>query len=174
MALIFQYGSNMSTERLNSEARLQGDAKYVRNAYTVDDFELDFTVCSKNNRCAAADIVLGSGRKIWGVLYEIPDYLICRDTSGDRRSLDKIEGEGKNYRRIPISLKDIDGQPVEAQTYVVLKERDYELQTSLDYVTHILNGLYKHDMPDEYITYVKQRIINNNPSLGTAIEQFGR
>jgi hypothetical protein len=88
MALVFQYGSNARSERLNANDRLCGDARPVGIAHTQDYYELDFTVWSKKNKCAAADIVPGSGRKIWGVLYEIPDYLIRRETSGKRKSLD--------------------------------------------------------------------------------------
>jgi len=43
---------------------MKGDAKPVGIAYTKDDYELDFTVWSNGNQCAAADIVPGSGRKI--------------------------------------------------------------------------------------------------------------
>ena len=94
MALVFQYGSNLSSERINSDSRLKGDARPVGIAYTEDDFELDFSVWSKGNNCAAADIIPGAGRKIWGVIYEIPDYLIERTSAKerDRKSLDAIEG----------------------------------------------------------------------------------
>jgi len=173
MALVFQYGSNTSSKRLNSSDRLQGDAKPVGIAYTRDDFELDFTVWSTGNQCAAADIVPGSGRKIWGVLYEIPDHLIRRDTAGNRRSLDDIEGEGTNYQRMTISLKYPNGRPVkpDAITYVV-KDRKKGLQTSLEYVCHIIVGLHEHGVPEEYIEYVKMRIVKNNPSLKEEMERM--
>jgi hypothetical protein len=86
MALVFQYGSNTSSKRINSANRLRGDAISLGLACTVEDFQFDFTVWSTTNNCAAADIIKGSGRKLWGVLYEIPDYLIRRDTAGSRCS----------------------------------------------------------------------------------------
>lgn len=166
MALVFQYGSNTSSKRLNSSDRLQGDAKPVGIACTKDDFELYFNVWSTRNQCAAADIVPGFGRKIWGVLYEIPDHLIRRDTAGNRKSLDAIEGEGTNYQRMTISLKYPNDLPVkpDAVTYVV-KDRKKGLQTSLLYVRHIIVGLREQKVPEEYIEYVKMRIVMNNPSL---------
>jgi len=171
MTLVFQYGSNADSERLNSNDRLRGDAQQRGIAYTEDDFELDFTVQSKSNQCAAADIVSGSGRKIWGVLYEIPDHLIRRETSGDRKSLDAIEGEGVNYRKVPISLRRADGTSLEQEviTYVAIK-RQSGIQTSLEYASHIVLGLREHNVPEDYIEYVKGRIIANNPALRNGIE----
>jgi hypothetical protein len=51
--------------------------------------------------------VAGHGRKIWGVIYDIPDYLIPRKTADAKRrkSLDEIEGEGKNYKRVKTKLR---------------------------------------------------------------------
>src|SRR5438045_1058197 len=123
MAYVFQYGSNTSTVRLNSNDRLQGDARPLGAAYTQEDFDLDFDVWSTKNNCAASDIVSGHGRKIWGVLYEIPDYLITSDTSGQRKSLDAIEG--LKYKRISIALNQPDGTPVHENviTYVVIETR---------------------------------------------------
>jgi hypothetical protein len=164
MALVFQYGSNTSPSRFNSDNRLRGDARSLGAVCTDEDFELDFTVSSVQNQCAAGDIVPGCGRKIWGVLYEIPDYLIRRETAGDRRSLDAIEGS--KYERRIIAVRNPDGTPVagEVITYVV-RDRESGIQTSLDYCRHIIEGLREHNVPDEYIEYVKARMIVNNPGL---------
>jgi len=168
MAYVFQYGSNMSATRLNSQDRLGGDARALGATYTDEDFELAFDVWSNGNQCAAGDIIPGHGRKIWGVLYQIPDYLIKRETSGKRKSLDGIEG--KRYERIPISLRHPDGTAVNEDviTYVVRDdERQDNLRTSLDYCRHIISGLrdYSDIVPDEYVDYAKARMIANNPDL---------
>src|SRR5688572_21902663 len=83
-ALIFQYGSNMSTARLNSLDRLQGDARPIGIAYTDENYDLLFDIWSTSNNCAAADIVTGE-KKIWGVVYEIPQWLIRREPSQLRK-----------------------------------------------------------------------------------------
>jgi len=173
MALVFQYGSNTSSERLNSNARLRGDARLVGIAQTEDDFELEFTTWSHTNRCAVADIVPGSGRKIWGVVYEIPDYLIRKETSGERKSLDAVEGEGKNYRRVSIAVRLPDGRSFEDEviTYMVTN-RTSGLCTSLEYASHIIRGLREHRVPEEYIAYVKAKVIANNPGIKDKIELF--
>jgi hypothetical protein len=171
MALVFQYGSNTSSKRINSSDRLQGDACPVGIAYTKDDFELEFTIWSQTNKCASANIKPGSGRKIWGVLYEIPDYLISRETSGKRKSLDAIEGEGKNYKKGPIALLYQNGLPIEQKviTYVGVNRKS-GIETSLKYACHIIKGLREHKIPDDYTEYVKTRVIANNPKLRNDIK----
>jgi hypothetical protein len=76
MALVFQYGSNCLDSQINGKNRLCGDAKFVGIAETVDDFELAFDVWSTGRRCAASNIVVSPGRKVWGALYDVPDFLI--------------------------------------------------------------------------------------------------
>ena len=166
MKLVFQYGSNTSSRRLNSEERLRGDARVVGLARTVESFELDFTVWSQQNDCAAADLVPGAGRTIWGVLYQIPVHLIERHTAGERNSLDAIENEGRNYVRVAIDVRLADGRRIdgEAITYVVRKRRD-GLVTSFAYARHILEGLSEQGAPADYLAYVRQRIVRNNAAL---------
>jgi AIG2-like family len=173
MTLVFQYGSNASVLRLNSEDRLRGDAQPIGIAYTDEDFELDFTVWSQKNKCAAADIIQGSGRKIWGVLYDIPDYLIHRETSQGRRSLDAIEGEGANYERISIRVREPNGQLVDdlVITYVV-KSKVENLRTNLQYASYIIKGLREQNVPTDYIEYVKQRVKLNNSDINEEIDQI--
>lgn len=167
MALVFQYGSNMSVTRLNGKDRLAGDAKPVCIARTTETFELAFTVWSNLNDCAAADLVPSqSGRSVYGVVYEIPDALLHRDTAKEqkRKSLDAIEGEGINYVRRTVNLMGVDGQKINAITYVA-KDRKTDLKTSSPYVQHILAGLKEHEIPAEYRDYVHSRIIENNCEL---------
>jgi hypothetical protein len=163
MALVFQFGSNVRYDRLNSPQRLNGDARLVDVVRTREAFELDFTVWSEGNGCAAADMVPGRGRSLWGVLYEVPDFLVATETAGGRRSFDEIECE---YVRSSITVVSGDGHGVETEalTYMVPEKR-FDLRTGLDYVTHILTGLREREVPGEYIDYVRDRILTNNPAL---------
>jgi hypothetical protein len=171
MTLVFQYGSNTLSERLNSNSRLRRDALLIGLVVTVESFRLDFTTWSDGNQCAAADIIPDSDRKIWGVLYKIPDYIIQRETSGDRKSLDAIEGE--NYQRVPIKVQNPDGTPIEDDviTYMVINKR-FDIRTSYKYAEYIISGLREREAPDEYINYVKIRVITNNPDLKQQIEEL--
>ena len=38
-------------------------------------------------------------------------------------------------------------------------------RTSIEYASYIIAGLREHDAPDEYLAYVKKRVIANNPNL---------
>lgn len=171
MALVLQYGSNTSSARLNSQERLCGESRDLGLAVTEDEFELCIDVWSDQNDCAAADLRPGSGRAIWGVLYEVPYDLIARETAGNRKSLDAIEG--RKYQRRPIAVRRPDGTKVEGSviTYTVI-EPEEGLRTSLAYVAHILRGLRDHGAPADYLTYVKRRAVANNPELAAAIEDI--
>lgn len=174
MALVFQYGSNMSVARLNGEDRLAGDAKPICVARTIEPYDLMFTVWSESNECAAADLVPGyTGRSIYGVLYEIPDFLLSRDTAKqrNRKSLDAIEGEGANYVRAMIDLVIDNESTVSAITYLV-RERRTGLKTSSAYIQHIFHGLKQHSIPEEYCQYVRSRIIENNSTLENELSEI--
>ena len=121
--MVFQYGSNMSSKRLNSPDRLCGAANFIGLAQTIDDFDINFTVWSKGNWCAAADLVPGArGRMVLGVLYEIPDHLLSCGTAGSQKSLDAIEGP--RYRRHKIKVCTCAGPhgTHEAWTYTVAEK----------------------------------------------------
>ena len=171
MSLVFQYGSNMSVARINGKDRLAGAAQPICIARTVEPFDLMFTVWSKFNNCAAADLVPSKmGRSIYGVVYDVPDFLLSRDTAQrqNRRSLDEIEGEGINYVRTTINLIKDHESTFRGITYVV-KVRRTGLKTSFAYVQHILHGLKEHNIPDEYCQYVRSKIIENNSDLRDAL-----
>jgi hypothetical protein len=171
MALIFQYGSNCLESQINGEDRLRGDAKFVAIARTAEDYQLAFDALSRNRGCAASDIVRSLGNKVWGVLYEVPEFLIERKTAKEqgRISLDQIEGEGTNYKRISIDVICHDGNAHTAITYTVIRPLPY-VQTNIDYVRHIVLGLREHYIPEEYITTVKAIARANNPTIAAAVE----
>jgi hypothetical protein len=167
--LVFQYGSNTEPDRLNSNDRLRGDAVDHGLVRTAGNFELWFDVWSHVNACAAADIQEGGDHPVWGVVYDIPDFLISRETSGARKSLDAIEGV--QYERRSIAVMDPMGaaEPSPVVTYTA-KVRRLGLRTSLAYVAHIIRGLRSHNAPREYVAYVKQRIVANNPDLSGSVD----
>jgi gamma-glutamylcyclotransferase len=170
MAFLFQYGSNMSTERLNDSCRLRGDARAVGKAITEEVFQLTFDLWSEKAEppCASADIINGAGRKIWGIVYEIPDYLIKKEDAAprNRKSMDQIEGQ--NYERRIIKLRWPDGHPVTDAviTYVGRpSRRKKKIRTTFNYVEHILRGMREHHIPNEYVDYVRSVVLESNPDL---------
>ena len=169
MTLLFQYGSNTSQSRLNSQDRLMGDATPLGLFETTREHRLEFSVPSKTNNCAAANLAAAPGRRIRGVVYEVPDHVMSKATAGPRRSMDEIEGS--RYHREAITLLDpaglLGGRPV--LTYLVTSPKA-GLLTSLAYVTHIISGLRSFDAPAEYIQYVKDCAVRNNPGLAAGLD----
>jgi hypothetical protein len=173
MALVFQYGSNCSESQINNEDRLCGDAKFVAIVVTVDDYQLAFDVWSTRRGCAASDIVARPGSKVWGVLYEVPDYLIERKSAAakNRKSLDAIEGEGKNYKRETIAVRRADGSIVSAFTYRV-RNPQQGLKTNLEYVGYIVEGLRGHGVQEGYVEIVKRLAQANNPAIAAQVKRL--
>lgn len=108
MPLIFQSGSNCTAGRLNSPNRLNGNAEDRGCACTIEDFDIAFDVYSQTNGCAAADLVPTSGRKAWGVLYEIPDDFIRGKRTDGQKTLAQIEG--KRYDEKTIRVRNRNGK----------------------------------------------------------------
>jgi gamma-glutamylcyclotransferase (GGCT)/AIG2-like uncharacterized protein YtfP len=84
---------------------------------------------------------MSPGNKVWGALYDVPDFLIERKTASaqNRKSLDAIEGEGENYKREIITVRRDNGPSVNALTYRVENPKP-DLKTSLEYVGYIVEG----------------------------------
>ena len=101
---------------------------------------------------------------VFGVLYEIPDHLLSRDTAGERKSFDAIEGRRYQRHAIRVSRVDDPQTPTTAWTYTVINKHA-GLRTSLEYARHILDGLREHQAPQDYIDHVRSRITENNPDL---------
>jgi cation transport regulator ChaC len=173
MTIVFQYGSNCLESEINSAKRLCGDAKFVGIAQTVEDFVLAFDVWSKKRQCAASDIVRVPGGKVWGVLYEVPDDLIDRETAKarGRKSFNEIEGEGANYKREMLDVRRPDGEVVNVLTYTVRSPRS-SLKTSKEYVGFIVAGLRDHGVSEDYIAQVKAIAVANNPQISAAVERL--
>jgi len=163
----------MLISRLNSENRLRGDAILVASAQTVNNYELVFDIWSNSNDCAAADILPDRGRRIWGVVYRIPERLISRYTAGSRKSLDAIEGEGSNYSRVNIDVE-IKVPELKAEKVItyVGKNRGEGIKTSYKYTSFIFRGLREHRILEDYIDYVKMQVTENNPDLAKQIRNL--
>src|SRR6266516_4436703 len=109
MAFVFQYGSNCNKRRLNDPGRLNGGAKDLGRAQTVEMFEIAFNKRVQSTGFAAADLIKPrkGGRRIWGVLYEV-------SKAGFER-LRKIEGS--SYRPQDIAVEDSDGLRKTVKTF---------------------------------------------------------
>lgn len=165
MALVFQYGSNASQERLLGPDRLNGHGTVIGRAETVEDYDIAFDVWSTTNQCAASDLNPTPGRKAWGVLYEIPDDFIRGERSDRKRTLAQIEGP--NYAEEKIRVRRPGGDPEEAVTFLVKSDnRTRGLFTSAKYVFWIVSGLREQGVAEAYIRHVVEVAKETNSGAG--------
>lgn len=161
MPLVFQYGSNCTTARLNGPNRLDGKAVDRGKAQTVEDFDIAFDAYSRTNGCAASDIVAAPGKKAWGVLFEIPEDFIRGKRNDGKKTLEQIEGP--RYEEKPINVMDREGKQCGATTFVVGQAaRRPGLATSAAYVSWIVYGLRDHGVPEDWINHVLDVSIKTN------------
>jgi hypothetical protein len=177
MPLLFQYGSNCLTARLNSPHRLNGSAVVQGRAQTVDEYDLAFDVWSQTNGCAASNLIPapGTGRHAWGVLYEVPADLIRGKNRPDgRRTLEEIEG--RRYEELPIRVRDREGNEVENVTTFLVKsnERRDSLWTSVAYVSWIVYGMREHGVPEDYIAHIQAVAKETNAQSATSATEQTR
>jgi len=169
MAVIFQYGSNTDTTRLNADDRLKGQARSMGLAVTVEPHGFRLGVPSDKHECTAT-IEPGGSNYVWGVLYDVPDHIIRRDDHTPRRwkSLDEIEAEGRNTKRVPIRVRSLGGEEISAITYVGMRKQE-GLKTTIMYAGYVLRGLMSHGASRDYIESVRKVIITNNPDIATEL-----
>jgi len=163
MPPVFQYGSNCDAERLNVPERLAGDARDLGRAETIEEFDIAFDVWSQTNGCAASNLIRVpcSGRRAWGILFEIPAVLIRGRRTDDRKTLAQIEDP--RYEEKQIRIRNAAGEELEVATFLVRPEEQRPgLWTSFEYVQHIVNGLRAHEVPDEYVERVIDIAVRTN------------
>ena len=163
MPPVFQYGSNCDAERLNAPARLAGNAHDLGRAETIEEFDIAFDVWSQTNGCAASNLIRvpGSGRRGWGILFEIPAALIQGRRTDGRKTLAQIEGP--RYEEKQIRIRNASGKELEVATFLVRPEEQRPgLWTSFEYVQHIVSGLRAHDVPNEYVERVIDIAVGTN------------
>lgn len=163
MVIVWQYGSNMDEDLLNSRARLSGAARFIGLAIK-SGYRLAFT---HTNKCGVgtADVVESSSEDfVIGCLYDVPENVMPK--------LDRIEGvKSGAYRRqcdfVVVKLDENLKQTSEriiAQAYVVV-QKEGNPRTDGDYANHISKGIKEHRMGESYFNKVRTIILENNPNI---------
>jgi hypothetical protein len=176
-ALLFQYGSNMSEQRLTAkirthqsyapvgadlDVRLLGCARLKGWRFVLDLY-------SARQSCLVGDIIEGEDDdEVWGALYELDRQLLVR-SDGRRSVLDRIEGhrtemDPENYRPITVTVE-LDGDPREAHTYVGgegarlrCRLEHPDAKPRPDYLGAILNGAQAVGLPASYVRALARTI----------------
>jgi hypothetical protein len=164
--MLFQYGSNMDPDRLNSAERLGGAAEVIGVA-RLKGWGVRFDLYSETNQCGVTDIIPSAREHVEGVLYRVP-YRSVVAPRGQQSQMDKIEGarRGKesSYKRQKISVVR-NGKKIEARTYLgtvlgrkrFLRRSNHGRQVSEAYFGHVLVGARRFNFSERYILYLRRQ-----------------
>jgi len=172
MAFVFLYGPDSCSSRINSQKFLDGAAEVIDKARTVEEYDIVFDVYNESNKCAGVNITLTEGRKVWGVVYKIPDELLKdRDDINGQITLPQIKG--KRYYKKNILVEKSSGEIIKAVTFPAREPYRYStaIATTSEYLYWIIAGLKEHKVPPEYIEHVREKAIENNKKAIRSIEE---
>lgn len=138
--LYFAYGSNMSSRRLKARvptARAIGIGFVEGRRLAFHELGVDGSGKCDIPECDDPSV------RVHGVLYEIPD--------SDWMNLDRAEGEGTHYHRVPLTVSRPDEPSVKAWVYLAdaSKIRD-GLKPTTEYRQHVLDGAQEHSVPGDW------------------------
>jgi hypothetical protein len=169
---LFQYGSNMSSRRLNSAQRLGGAATPIGRA-RLDGWGIRFDLYSETNKCAVTDIRRSHAEHVWGALFCVPRELVIAPSGRSR--MDEIEGAGKgersNYRRETIYARR-GRYLVQAETYVGTAPARHRFnraspvkqRVSKKYFAYLIKGSRENRLPKSYVAYLKRQAGGSTPT----------
>ena len=123
----FAYGSNLNRRQM-AERCPGSEPLFVA---TLPNYRLLFAGWSRQRRGGVATIQRSQGDKVRGAVYEISEQCLKR--------LDKYEGYPEIYNRIKVTVFNEDGEPMEAITYIKVKQLE-ETQPSKEYLVIIQQG----------------------------------
>ena len=151
MVHYFAYGSNMSTPRLRRRivsasfvcvARLPGYRLMFHKAGMDGSAK-----CDAWSTGQVADVVQG-------VIFAIAHAQL--------RELDRVEGEGRGYRRTEVEVFDRDGRGYRVATYCAT-HIDATLKPFDWYRLHVLQGAREHGLPEDYIRAIARVCVRRDP-----------
>ena len=133
----FGYGSNMN--KITMQGRCGQDNYTDLGQGLLVDYQLYFFIRGYANIKAIA------GQSVRGVLYQINDSCLA--------SLDKAEGYPTFYQRQEVKIIYGD-KKINAEVYIVKNDDTTGLPSDTYYQT-VLTGAEEHNLPAEYIKYIK-------------------
>ncbi len=163
--LLFQYGSNMNSRRLNSRVRLRGAAKPLGKSI-LDGWGIRFDVFSKREGCGVTNMVRSRRERVTGVLYTVP-YALVVAPRGERSIMDRIEGAGQgiksNYERRTVWVR-VGRIHHRAETYVgsaagrarFLEKSREDQRVGRKYFDHLVKGAREFRIPRSYVRYLQR------------------
>jgi cation transport regulator ChaC len=141
----FAYGANMHDSAFRER---RGMRPLEWRAGRVRGYRLRFNLEGRpKGKAAPANLFSDPQAEAWGVLYRI--------TRRDLVHLDATEGvPGKRYWQLWLDAEDIEGQLVQAVTYIA-EGKEVDGNPSLRYITLLREGARKHGLPEHYLRFLE-------------------
>jgi cation transport regulator ChaC len=112
-------------------------------------WKLCFPRASEKRKGGVGSIERQQGLSVWGVVFSVNE---C-----DLESLDRHEGVPKGrYIRGPVEVHKQNGEPVQAETYFAIRQREQDFTPHLDYIDLYLRGAKHFGLPVEYLAFLDQ------------------
>ena len=137
----FAYGTNMDRRRVELHRAIV--VQEVRRG-VLENYRLLFNkVSSIRPTTGCANVVPAPGRRVFGVLYRIPDADISR--------MDIFEGvSGGQYHRERVLVRDEENDLIEAEVYIADETND-NLLPSIEYLDGVVKGARESGIDEKYI-----------------------
>lgn len=138
--IYFAYGSNMDLDQMQS--RCPGTE--VIGVGELPHYRIAFTRWSRAWDSGTADILPDRKEKIYGALYDL--------SLDDLKKMDKFADYPNSYIRQDIEVI-CKGERLPAMTYIA--RRLGVFLPSRSYLGKMVSGAMSHDIPEDYINYLK-------------------
>ena len=147
----FAYGSNMHGNRLRARV---ANARRV-GVFALAGHALRFHKVGKDGSGKCDAFRTGrSADRVWGVVYELG--------AADEATLDRLEGLGIGYRKVPVRLADRRGAHTAAFTYLATRI-DGTLCPFVWYKHHVLQGAKEAGLDADYLAAIARQAATQDP-----------
>jgi hypothetical protein len=141
----FAYGTLLVEESMRGVCPSAKNVGYMR----LDGYEMAFGNCSREG-LAGCTLVAKEGAVTYGIQFELTDE--------DMAKMDAAaEVDTEQWVHMPITLIDANGNEVPSSTYIIPGALD-EWAPTPEYVSPILIGLETSDFPNDYKTFLRQKV----------------
>ncbi|ESO09758.1 hypothetical protein HELRODRAFT_186293 [Helobdella robusta] len=158
----FAFGSNLLRQRM--ELNKYSYLKFSTIA-KLNDFKLDFGWNSKTWNGAVATIIPCCGSHVWGVVWtmDVDDINILNEQEGVSSGV---------YEPFSVDVATPNDEIIQCRSYRLLKEKLESDKPSKSYLDVIIKGALQHNLPRDYVQWLKHRESNGLQASKSAMEKF--
>jgi len=156
--LYFAYGSNLLPERIRSRDRAPSAELHAVAALPGHTLRFHKRGKDASGKCSIVRTP-GAFSVVHGVVYELPD--------SERSGLDRAEGLGSGYSRIPVRVSLAGGATLRVETYRAEPDHvDDDLVAYCWYRDLVLAGAERHRLPPSWRDRIRAEPCRPDPDPG--------